>query len=295
MHLKAFEKLGINISKNYGNITCSCDRIYGEKINLDFPSVGATENIMLAACLAKGETVITNAAMEPEIVDLQNLLNRMGAKVRGAGTNEIVIQGVKKLKEEVSYNVMPDRIETGTFLCAAAITGSNVLIKNTNPTEIYPVISKLEEAGCNIKTDKHNIEIDAPKRLKSVDFKTMPYPGFPTDMQPILVATLTIAKGTSIVVENIFESRFKYITELDKMGAKINVEGNVAAIRGVRRLYGANVKAQDLRGGAALVVAALAAKKKTEIQDIEYILRGYENLDKKLIGLRANIKTLIKK
>ena len=230
--------------------------------------------------------------MEPEILDLQKLLNRMGAKVKGAGTNEIVIEGVKKLKKPTSYNVMPDRIETGTFLCAAAITGSHILIKNTNPSEISPVISKLEETGCILKSDKHQIEIKAPKRLQSVDFKTMPYPGFPTDMQSIFVAILSVAKGTSIVVENIFENRYKYVRELDKMGAKIKIEDKVAAVKGVRRLYGTNIKAEDLRGGAALVVAALVARRKTKIENVEYILRGYENFDKKLRNLGVNIKLL---
>ena len=294
LHLKNFEKLGINITKNYGNITCSCDRIKGEKIDLDFPSVGATENIILASCLGEGTTVITNAAMEPEIVDLQNLLNRMGAKVKGAGTSEILIDGVDKLKKEVSYNIMPDRIETGTFLCAAAITGGNLLINKTNPKEISPVISKLEEAGCKIETRKHQIEIKAPKKLKNTDFKTMPYPGFPTDMQSIFVATLAVAKGTSIVVENIFENRYKYVRQLEKMGAKINIEGKVAAIKGVRKLYGATIKAEDLRGGAALVVAALEARKKTTIENIEYILRGYENFDKKLRRIGAQIQLINK-
>ena len=290
LHLKNFEKLGINISKNYGNITCTCDRIYGEKIDLDFPSVGATENLMLATCLSEGKTIITNAAMEPEILDLQKMLNRMGAKIKGAGTNKVIIEGVKELKKDISYNIMPDRIETGTFLCSAAITGGHIIIKNTNPTEISPVISKLEETGCDIEISKHQIEIKAPKKLKSIDFKTMPYPGFPTDMQSIFVATLTLAKGTSIVVENIFENRYKYVRELDKMGAKIKVEDRVAAVKGVRKLYGNTLKAEDLRGGAALVVAALATKRKTKIENVEYILRGYENFDKKLRMLGANIK-----
>lgn len=289
LHLKNFEKLGINIAKNYGNITCTCDKIDGEKINLDFPSVGATENIILASCLGNGETIITNAAMEPEILDLQKMLNKMGAKVKGAGTNKIIIEGVKSLKKEVGYNIMPDRIEAGTFLCATAITGGKALIKNVNPSEISPVISKLEETGCVIKSDKHSIEIQAPKKLQSVDLKTMPYPGFPTDMQSVFAAMLTVAKGTSIIVENIFENRYKYAYELEKMGAKIKIEGKVAAVRGVRRLYGSKVEAQDLRGGAALVVAALTAKRKTEIKNIEYILRGYENFDKKLSGLGAKI------
>ena len=193
LHLKAFEKLGINISKNYGNIECSCDKIIGEKIDLDFPSVGATENAILASCLAEGKTLITNAAREPEILDLQNFLNKMGAKIQGAGTSEIEIEGVKKLKD-VSYNIMPDRIEAGTFLVLGAINRSSILVKNINSTDITPVIYKLEEMGCNLKIRKNQIEMTAPKKLKAVNIKTMPYPGFPTDMQSIFATLLTTVK-----------------------------------------------------------------------------------------------------
>ena len=209
LHLKAFEKLGINIDQNYGKIACSCDKIIGEKIDLDFPSVGATENAILASCLAEGKTIITNAAREPEIVDLQNFLNKMGAKIKGAGTNKIEVDGVKNLKD-VSYNIMPDRIESGTFLCIAAATNGNILLKNVDTEHITPVINKLEETGCKLKIQRREIEIEAPKKLKAVDIKTMPYPGFPTDMQSIFATTLTIAKGTSVIVENIFENRYKY-------------------------------------------------------------------------------------
>ena len=216
----------------------------------------------------------------------------MGAKVRGAGSNEIEIEGVKKLKE-ISYNIMPDRIEAGTFLCLAAITGGKIELENANPLHITPIINKLEEAGCKIETYKNKIKIEAPKKLKSIDIKTMPYPGFPTDMQSIMAATFSIAKGTTIVVENIFENRFKYISELNKMGAKITVEGKSAIIRGTRKLYGANVKATDLRGGAALVVAATSAKGITVISNIDYILRGYEKFDIKLRELGADIEISI--
>ena len=209
LHLKAFEKLGINIDQNYGKIACSCDKIVGEKIDLDFPSVGATENAILASCLAEGKTIITNAAREPEIVDLQNFLNKMGAKIKGAGTNKIEVEGVKNLRD-VSYNIMPDRIESGTFLCIAAATNGNILLKNVDTEHITPVINKLEETGCKLKIQRREIEIEAPKKLKAVDIKTMPYPGFPTDMQSIFATTLTTAKGTSIIVENIFENRYKY-------------------------------------------------------------------------------------
>lgn len=221
LHLKSFEKLGIQVNQNHGNIECNAEKIKGEKIDLDFPSVGATENAILASILAEGTTIITNAAREPEIIDLQNFLNKMGAKIVGAGTDEIQIEGVKK--------------------------------------------------------------------LKAIDIKTMPYPGFPTDMQSVFASMLTIAKGTSIIVENIFENRYKYTQELNKMGAKITVEGKSAIIRGTRKLYGADVKATDLRGGAALVLAGLIAKGKTQVDDIEYILRGYEKLDYKLQNLGANI------
>lgn len=289
LHLKAFEKLGININKNYGNITCTCDRIVGEKIDLDFPSVGATENAILAAVLAEGKTTITNSAREPEIIDLQNLLNKMGAKIKGAGTDVIEIEGVKKLKD-VSYNVMPDRIETGTFLCMAAMTGGNIKVKGVNQAHITPVIYKLEETGCKFDIEKNEIEIRAPKRLKAVDIKTMPYPGFPTDMQSIFATSLTIAKGTSMIVENLFENRYRYTQELIRMGARITVEGKTAVVKGVRRLYGAKVKATDLRGGAALVMAGMVAKGETRIENIEYILRGYEKFDQKLRNLGIDIK-----
>lgn len=289
LHLKSFEKLGIVVNQNHGSIECSAEEIKGEKINLDFPSVGATENAILASILADGITTITNAAREPEIVDLQNFLNKMGAKVIGAGTDEIQIEGVKRLKD-TSYNIMPDRIEAGSFLCFAAATKGNVILENVNPNHITPIINKLEEADCKIIVDKSKIKIVAPKKLKALDIKTMPYPGFPTDMQSIMAAMLTTAKGTSIIIENIFENRYKYTQELNKMGAKITIEGKSAIIRGTRKLYGANVKSTDLRGGAALILAGLMAKGKTEIDEIEYILRGYENLDEKLRKLGASVE-----
>ncbi len=289
LHLKAFEKLGIDVNQNYGSITCTAEKIIGNKIDLDFPSVGATENAVLASVLAEGKTMITNAAREPEIIDLQEFLNKMGAKVKGAGTDKIEIEGVKKLKE-ISYNIMPDRIETGTFLCLAAITGGKIELEKTNPNYITPVINKLEEAGCQIEIKKETIKIQAPKKLKAVDIKTMPYPGFPTDMQSIMATTFTTAKGTTIIIENIFENRYKYVQELNKMGAKITVEGKSAIIRGIRKLYGATVKATDLRGGAALVLAGLSAKGTTVIGNIEYILRGYENFDKKIRNLGGSIE-----
>ena len=291
LHLRSFEKLGINVVQNYGNIICDAEKIKGEKIDLDFPSVGATENAILASVLAEGTTTITNAAREPEIIDLQNFLNKMGAKIIGAGTNEIRITGVKKLKD-ISYNIMPDRIETVTFLCLAVATKGNLILENTNAEHITPVITKLQEAECKIEIEKNKIKINSNKKIKALDIKTMPYPGFPTDMQSVFSAMLTTAKGTSIIVENIFENRFKYTQELNKMGAKITVEGKSAIIRGVRKLYGANVKATDLRGGAALVLAGLSAKGVTKVDDIEYILRGYENFDKKLRNINADIQMI---
>lgn len=289
LHLKAFQKLGINIEEGYGFIQCSCDKIIGTEISFDFPSVGATENTMLAAVLAEGKTTIKNAAMEPEIVDLQNFLNKMGAKITGAGTKEIIIIGVQKL-ENVSYRVMPDRIEAGTFLCAAAITGGNIQIQDIIPDHLTPVMMKLEECGCQIIVGKDIIQINAPDKLKATDIKTMPYPGFPTDMQSIFATVLTKAKGTSIVVENIFENRYKYMAELKRMGAKITIEGRTAIIKGVKKLTGTSVNSSDLRGGAALVVAGLAARGETKIKHIEYILRGYDQLEEKLKKIGAKIK-----
>ncbi len=288
LHLKSFEKLGINIIENAGFIICKCDKILGANIDLDFPSVGATENIILASVYAEGITNITNAAMEPEIVDLANCLNKMGAKIEGAGTSNIKIIGVKKLKD-ISYNIMPDRIEAGTLLCMVAATGGKVRLKNINSEFLSPVLTKLEETGCKIDINKNEIDLYAPKRLKATDIKTMPYPGFPTDMQSVFSSILTVARGTSVIIENIFENRYRFMTELKKMGAKITTEGKTAVIKGVKKLNSAKVNSTDLRGGAALVTGALVAKGKTEITNIEYILRGYEKLDEKLRKLGANI------
>ena len=288
LHLKSFKKLGINIAEEYGFIRCSCDKIVGADIDLDFPSVGATENIILASVFAQGKTSITNAAREPEIVDLVNILNKMGARISGQGTNVIEIEGVTKL-HEVKYRVMPDRIEAGTFLCAGAMAGGKIKITNARTEQLIPIISKLEEAGCQIEKDNTSVTLQAPKRLKAIEIKTMPYPGFPTDMQSIFGSMLSFAKGTSIITENIFENRFKYLQELKRMGAKSKQEGNVAIITGVKMLTGAKVKSTDLRGGAAMVLAGLKAKGTTEVTNIEYILRGYEGLETKLRKLGADI------
>lgn len=289
LHLSAFRKLGINIEEKGGFIHCKCDKIVGTEIDLDFPSVGATENIILATVLSEGTTTITNAAMEPEIEDLAKFLNKMGAKIEGAGTNIIKIRGVKQLKE-VGYKIMPDRIETGTYLCMVAATAGKVKLLDTEPEHITPILHKLQECGCNIQTKGKTIELEAPKKLKAVDIKTMPYPGFPTDMQSVFGAMLTTAKGTSVVIENIFENRYKYTQELKKMGAKVQIEGKMAVIKGVRRLNGSKVESHDLRGGAALILAGLTAKGTTYVSKIEYVQRGYEHIEEKLAQLGANIK-----
>ena len=288
LHLKGFEKLGIKINEQFGEIVCETDKIIGNQINLDFPSVGATENIILAACLGEGITTITNAAREPEIEDLIKYLNKMGAKIKGAGTDKIEITGVKHLSE-ISYNIMPDRIEAGTYLIAGAITGGQIKIINAKHEHIEPILTKLEEANCKLKVSKSEIEIIAPKRVKSVDIKTMPYPGFPTDMQSIFGALLTTAKGTSIITENIFENRYKYIQELVRMGAKIKVEGRTAIIKGTKRIQGAKVVATDLRGGAALVLEGLSAKGITQVDNVHYILRGNKKIEEKLKNIGAKI------
>lgn len=226
--------------------------------------------------------------MEPEIVDLVDFLNRMGARIIGSGTNIIKIRGVKELKE-VSYTIMPDRIEAGTLLLATAITGGNIKLNKVYPEHISPILHKLQECGCKVETIKNTINLKANGRLVGTEIKTMPYPGFPTDLQPLFTTFLTTCKGTSIVTENIFENRYKFTQELKRMGAKINIEGKTAIIKGVKRLHGANVESTDLRGGAALMIAGISARGTTKISKVEYVLRGYENLDKKLNTLGANI------
>ncbi len=287
LHINGFRKLGINIDENTRYIVCKCDKIIPAEIHLDFPSVGATENLMLASVLSDGETILRNVAMEPEIEDLQNFLNRMGAKISGAGSNIIKIKGVKKLKE-VSYNIMPDRIETGTFLCYTAGTGGKIELNNVRDEITLPVLVKLEETGCKIYREPNKIVLQAPKRLKAVDIQTLPYPGFPTDMQSVFLAMLVTAKGTSIVTENIFENRFKCVPELMRMGAKISISGSSAIVKGVRKITGTNLVATDLRGGAALIGAAMKAKGITTIDNCEYIERGYEKLEYKLKKLNID-------
>ena len=289
LHLKAFKDLGITIKEENGEIFCDSSNMVAGTITLDFPSVGATENIILAAALSNKVIYIKNAAMEPEIVDLQNYINKLVGCVSGAGTKDIKIVGVEKLEANIGYEIMPDRIEIGTLLCAAAITNGNITIKNVRIEHIIPIVYKLEEMGCEINLKEKEINLTAKNRLKSCNLKTMPYPGFPTDMQPIIASCLGVAKGTSIIVENIFENRYKYLSELKRMGTRVTIEGRTAIIKGIKRYNAARVEATDLRGGASLVLAALNAKGKTVISNIGYILRGYENIDEKLRMLGANI------
>ena len=289
LHLKGLRKLNVSIEEEAGFVKCISNKIIGSEIELDFPSVGATENIMLASVLCEGETIIKNAAREPEIIDLQNFLNSMGAQVSGSGTNVIRIKGVLELKN-TSYSVMPDRIEAGTLLCAGAITGGNITITNTVAEHISPIIDKLRESGCEITIETNLINLVAPKKLKHVEnIKTMPYPGFPTDMQPLMAVILSVAQGTSIIIENIFENRYKYVNELIRMGAKIKIEGRTAIITGVNDLSGTQVTATDLRGGAALMIAGLKANYETRLTDVHHICRGYEYLEQKLNSIGANI------
>lgn len=289
LHLKSFRELGAEVTESYGYIYCKANSLKGNHIQLDYPSVGATENIMLAASLADGVTTIRNAAKEPEIKDLENFLNEMGCRVKGAGTNTVIINGVKELKD-VEYTIMPDRIVAGTLAISAAITGGKIILNNAHTEHISSVISKLVEAGCNIYSIKDKILIDAPKRLKAVEtIRTLPYPGFPTDMQAQMMALMTMAKGTSIFTETIFENRYKHAPELIRMGANINVDGRVAVVKGVNKLFGTNVTAKDLRGGAALVLAGLAAEGETIVDNIYHVDRGYEYFEKCLQSIGASI------
>ena len=289
LHLDSFKKLGIAIEEKEDYIHCKCKEIVGRRIKLKFPSVGATENIILASIYAKGATHITNAAKEPEIKDLAKCLNSMGAKVYGAGTSEITIFGVKKL-HKTEYKIMSDRIETGTILAAVAGVGGSVTVENTNPENLLTVLYSFKEMGCKISIRKDKISLKAPEKLKHIDISTEPYPGFPTDMQPIMGSILIKAEGKSTITENIFENRFKYAEELVRMGANITQNDKKLEIIGVDKLEGKVVMSKDLRGGAALVIAGLMSEGITKVENIEYILRGYENLDTKLKSLGANIE-----
>ena len=288
LHLDAFSKLGIKIEEKENKIICNCKEIVGKRIKLKFPSVGATENIILASVYAKGATHISGAAKEPEIKDLAQALNSMGAKVYGAGTSEITIFGVNKL-HSTSYKIMSDRIETGTLLCAAASTNGNITVENTNPENLMTVLFTLREMGCKISINKDKISLKGPNKIKPIEIETKPYPGFPTDMQPLICAVLISSTGKSKITENIFENRFKYTEELKKMGANIVQKEKMIEILGSSKIEGSVVTSKDLRGGAALVIAGLMAEGETLVEDAKYILRGYECLDEKLRKLGAEI------
>lgn len=289
LHLKALRCLGIEITEAHGYINCTADKIVGSNIHLDFPSVGATENIMLAACMAKGTTTIENAAREPEILDLQTFLNRMGARVSGAGESVIQIDGVKKLYG-VEHSVIPDRIVAGTYLLCAAATGGKVVLDNADCTHMSAILNTLSDMGCDIYCGRNSIKLSCNKRpIAPAYIKTQPYPGFPTDIQSPFMAVSAISKGTSIFVENIFENRFQHVDELVRMGADIRTDGRCAVVIGSKKLTGTNVVAKELRGGAALVVAALAAEGRTVIENTKFIDRGYENIENYLQLLGADI------
>ncbi|QOV19447.1 UDP-N-acetylglucosamine 1-carboxyvinyltransferase [Blautia liquoris] len=288
-HLKGFRALGAKVDILHGAILAQADELKGNHIFLDMVSVGATINIMMAAALAKGNTIIENAAREPHVVDAANFLNSMGANIKGAGTDVIRIRGVEEL-HGTRYSIVPDMIEAGTYMFAAAATKGDVLIKNVIPKHLEAMTAKLEEIGCDVEEFDDAVRVSATKRLGRTHVKTLPYPGFPTDMQPQISVTLALAEGTSIVTESIFENRFKYADELGRMGGCIKVEGNTAIIDGVEGFTGAQVSAPDLRAGAALAIAGLAAEGYTIVDDIIYIQRGYEDFDGKLRGLGAEIE-----
>lgn len=292
LHLKGLAALGAHIREQHGFIYATCRRLAGTDIHLDYPSVGATENILLAAVYAGGVTVINNAAKEPEIVDLQNLLNAMGARIRGAGTDQIRIQGVKQL-HSVEHAVIPDRIVAGTLMMAAVATGGNVLLEGIVPEHLEAVTAKLRETGAQIREENGRLRIFATERPRAVDtLRTLPFPGFPTDLQAPVMALLAAADGTSVIIENVFDSRFKHVNELRRMGAQITVDGRTAVVRGVTALTGAAVTASDLRAGAALVLAGLVAEGETVVEGLHHIDRGYESLERDLARLGAGIKRL---
>ncbi|MFV0441880.1 MAG: UDP-N-acetylglucosamine 1-carboxyvinyltransferase [Lachnospirales bacterium] len=295
LHLKGLRALGVTIREEHGFIYAKAEELKGAEINLDFPSVGATENIILASVFAKGITTIYNGAKEPEIVDLQNFLNMCGAKVRGAGTNKIVIEGVEKLNKYNCYEVMSDRIVAGTYIVATAMTGGDVTVKNVDSEQIKPILSKIEEVGCKVTIYEKDklINIKSQNRLKAFDkLITMPYPAFPTDMQSQMMALATILDGTSIIVETIFESRNKHIGELMKMGGNIILsnDGMTSIIKGVKGLQGTIVTAKDLRGGASLILAGLVAEGNTTVKNSHYVERGYANIEEDLSSLGCKIK-----
>ncbi len=288
LHVKGVRALGAEIEIEHGCIYAEANQTRGARIYLDFPSVGATENLIMMAAKTQGLSIIENAAKEPEIVDLANFLNSMGGKIRGAGTDIVKIEGVAGLRAG-RYSIIPDRIEAGTFMIGAAISGGEILVENVIPTHLHPIMAKLQEIGAKVEETDQGILVTAGPRVKKADIKTLPYPGFPTDMQSPMLALLSIADGTSVIVENVFENRFQIVEELNRMGAKIRLEGHTAIVEGVPTLYGATVKATDLRAGAALILAALSARGETVIEDAIHIFRGYENITEKLAGLGAKI------
>jgi UDP-N-acetylglucosamine 1-carboxyvinyltransferase len=290
LHLKGFQALGAEVIEEHGYVYAQAPKLKGVDIHLDFPSVGATENIMAAAILAEGTTVIKNAAKEPEIIEEQNFYNRLGARIRGAGTDTIRIEGVSSLrKTPIDYTVIPDRIEVGTYMLAAAITGGDVTLVDVIPEHVEALTAKLKEAGAQIIIEEDTIRVIARPKLSAIDVMVLPYPGFPTDIQPQMTAVMTLADGTSLVTENVFGGRFRYVDELVRMGANIRVEGRSAVVKGVNRLTGAAVIAPDLRAGAALVLSGLAAEGKTIIEGVQHINRGYEKIEEKLTELGAEI------
>lgn len=290
IHLKGFEALGVKIEQGHGYIEASApEGLKGTSIYFDFPSVGATENIMMAASLAEGTTILENAAEEPEIVDLANYLNKMGAKIRGAGTDTIRIEGVDKL-HGADYTIIPDRIEAGTYMIAAAMTGGDIVVENVLPEHQKPLIAKLREAGAVVEEDIDKVRVIGKNPLKAVSIKTLPYPGFPTDMQAQMMAMMVIADGRSKVTETVFENRFMHVVELNRMGAQISTEGRSAVIDGPCKLTGCDVRATDLRAGAAMILAGLVAEGTTRIGDLHHIDRGYENIVAKLKNLGADIE-----
>ncbi|WP_337477640.1 UDP-N-acetylglucosamine 1-carboxyvinyltransferase [Phascolarctobacterium succinatutens] len=292
IHLKGFEALGVKIEQGHGYIEASApEGLKGTSIYFDFPSVGATENIMMAASLAEGTTILENAAEEPEIVDLANYLNKMGAKIRGAGTDTIRIEGVDKL-HGADYTIIPDRIEAGTYMIAAAMTGGDVIVENVLPEHQKPLIAKLREAGAVVEEDIDKVRVIGKNPLKAVSIKTLPYPGFPTDMQAQMMAMMVIAEGRSKVTETVFENRFMHVVELNRMGAQISTEGRSAVIDGPCKLTGCDVRATDLRAGAAMILAGLVAEGTTRIGDLHHIDRGYENIVAKLKNLGADIERI---
>ena len=291
-HIKGFEALGAKVEVAQGKITATAKNLVGTSIYMDMVSVGATINVMLASVLANGTTIIENAAKEPHIVDVANFLNTMGADIRGAGTDIIKINGVKKLTGNATYSVVPDQIEAGTFMLAAVATKGDLLIKNCIPEHLDCLTAKILEMGANVEYNDDSIHVWTNKRPNKANIKTQPYPGFPTDLQPQIGVCLALANGTSIIKEGIWESRFQYIAELNKMGAQITDQGKSAIFEGVKELYGAPVEATDLRAGAALIIAGIVAKGETSITNLVHIDRGYENIEEKFRGIGANIQRI---